>query len=353
MRTDEFDYDLPDGAIAQRPNPQRDAARLLVDLGPDVAPANHSVADLPGLLNPGDLLVVNSTRVLPARLRLRKPSGGAAEVLLVACVDGDPTRWTAMVRPGRRLPPGTVLTPVVPDSDPPDPAAGRWDDVEVEVGEEAAPGQRFVRFRGVDDPLAALAALGEVPLPPYIRAPLEDPERYQTVYADRSTSVAAPTAGLHLTPEVLDRCADRGVQLAHVELDIGPGTFVPVGTDDIEDHQMHAERYRVPEGAIEAIASVRACGGSVVAVGTTVVRALESWAARDEPEGSTDLFITPGFEFALVDRLMTNFHQPRSTLLVLLEAFMGRRWRDLYATALDDGYRFLSFGDAMLVNRDG
>lgn len=347
MRADEFDYDLPPGLIAQEPRPTRDAAPLLVDLGEDLAPAHRRVADLPGLLDPGDLLVVNNTRVLPARLRLRKPTGGAAEVLLVAPSDGDPRRWRALVRPGRRLPPGTTLTPAVAPGDE------RLAALRVEVGGELGAGQREVSILGVEDPGAAIEALGEVPLPPYITATTVDADRYQTVYADTPTSVAAPTAGLHLTTAVLDACGERRIELATVRLDIGPGTFVPVTAARVEDHRMHAERYRVPPETAQAVTACRSRGGRVVAVGTTVVRTLESWAHSGRCEGETDLFITPGFDFAVVDRLLTNFHQPRSTLLILLEAFMGPRWRELYGVAMASGYRFLSFGDAMLVNRRG
>ena len=347
VRADQFDYDLPPAAIAQRPAARRDGARLLVDAGPRRPPTHATVAQLPDLLAPGDLLVVNTTRVLPARLRLHKATGGVAEVLLVRPRDGDPATWRAMVRPGRRLPPGTRLTPATP------PTSSAHRGFTVVVGEHLDGGERVIRLEGVDDPVAAVEALGVVPLPPYIDRPPDDPERYQTVFADRASSVAAPTAGLHLTPEVLDACGARGVGLAPVELDIGPGTFVPLTAEHLADHRMHAEYYRVPAETAAAVARTRAGGGAVVAIGTTVVRTLEAWASSGAPEGETDLFITPGFEFAVVDRLMTNFHLPRSTLLVLLEAFMGPRWRELYATALEAGYRFLSFGDAMLVDRHG
>jgi S-adenosylmethionine:tRNA ribosyltransferase-isomerase len=349
-----FDYDLPPHAIAQQPTAQRDQARLLVDRGPGRPAAHRIVADLPDHVGPGDLLVLNSTRVLPARLRLRKPTGGAAEVLLVAPVaspDGAPSAvssrtWHALVRPSRRLPVGIVLTPAVPH-----PAGMAGSSFAVRVGEEVAAGMREVVLEGVDDVMAALEAVGEVPLPPYITAGLDDAERYQTVYARRPGSSAAPTAGLHLTDDVLDRCRQAGAGIAEVELVIGPGTFVPLTAEHLEDHRMHAEWYEVPEATRSACLATLSGQGRVVAVGTTVVRALESWAATGAPTGETDLFIRPGFAFGVVDRLMTNFHQPRSTLLVLLEAFMGRRWRELYAEALAEGYRFLSFGDAMVVDR--
>lgn len=340
MDADELDYDLPAAAIAQVPVEPRDAARLLVDEGPGAAPSHRAVADLADLLDPGDLLVVNDTRVIPARLHLRKPSGGAVEVLLL---ERRPEgHWEALVKPSRRVPAGSVLAPAtaVPGAD-----------LAVEVGEVLGDdGRRRVAVHGgTDDDLAVLARVGEVPLPPYIHEPLADPDRYQTVYAERPGSVAAPTAGLHLTEAVLHRCQAKGIGLARVELVVGLGTFRPIATDRVEDHPMHAERYRVPTAAQEAITAARADGGAVVAVGTTVVRALESWAETGEAEAATSLFIHGERPFAVVDRLLTNFHVPRSSLLALVQAFVGPRWRDLYAVALADGYRFLSFGDAMLL----
>jgi S-adenosylmethionine:tRNA ribosyltransferase-isomerase len=334
-RAAQFDYTLPEGAIAQHPAEPRSAARLLVHLEPNGEPVHGTVADLPAHLRPGDVLVVNETKVLPARLRLRKPTGGAAEVLLLEQEDAaDPQRWRALVRPGRRLPPGTTLlaqdgtTPVV------------------EVGDDAGDdGERHVRLVGTADP----AAHGTVPLPPYIHEPLADPDRYQTVYARTPGSVAAPTAGLHLTTEVLDRIRAAGVDVRTVDLKVGLGTFRPITADRLADHVMHEERYAVPRETLDACTQA---AGRVVAVGTTTVRALESAARTGALEGRTDLFITPGFDFQLVDVLLTNFHQPRSSLLVLLSAFGGHeRWRRLYELALAEGYRFLSFGDAMLISR--
>lgn len=326
---DLFDYELPAAAIAQEPAEPRDAARLLVDGDP---PQHRTVAELPDLLGEGDVLVVNDSRVLPARLHLRKPTGAAVEVLLLEPVDGD--RWEALVRPGRKVPPGTSLV------------AGP--DLEVEVGEALGEGRRLVSVRAGDDGLlAALARHGEVPLPPYIHRPLADDSRYQTVYADRATSVAAPTAGLHLTPEVLDRCVARGVAVERVELAVGLATFRPVTAELVEDHVMHTERYRVPAATMDACRAAR----RVVAVGTTTVRALESAAATGDLEGRTGIFIRRGFELRVVDVLLTNFHLPRSSLLLLIDAFVGDRWRDLYDLALREGYRFLSFGDAMLLTR--
>lgn len=352
MDTAALHYDLPEASIAQRPVEPRDAARLLVARHGSVA--HHTVADLAELLDPGDVLVVNDSRVLPARLHLRKPTGGSVEVLLLhRRAEGT---WDALVRPGRRVPAGTVLlAPTDTDTD-----LGPGPVPVLEVGEVLGDdGRRRVRFL-TDDAAQEerwLTALGEVPLPPYIREPLGDPERYQTVFADRPGSVAAPTAGLHLTEAVLDRCRRRGVRVLRVELLVGLGTFRPITTDRVEDHPMHAERYAIPPATVEVLGPwIGVPHGApgrprVVAVGTTAVRALESWVATGATGGDTDLFIHGDHPFGLVDRLLTNFHVPRSSLLALVQAFAGPGWPDLYATALVEGYRFLSFGDAMLVDR--
>lgn len=331
-----FDYELPPSAIAQVPTEPRDAARLLIDDGPGRAPRHGAITDLADQLRPGDVVVVNTTRVLPARLRVVKPTGGAVEVLLLEPVDGDVTsarRWEALVRPSRKVAPGTSL-PV-------------GDDLTILVGDDLGDGRRAVHLEvgeGVDV-LQALGRHGEVPLPPYIAAGLQDPERYQTTYAQQPGSVAAPTAGLHLTPAVLAAVRRAGAEVHEVELVVGLGTFRPISVERVEDHQMHGETYRVPEATLQACERA----GRVVAVGTTTVRALESAAASGQLEGRTELFIHGAHQFALVDLLMTNFHQPRSSLLVLVEAFVGPRWRSLYAEAQAAGYRFLSFGDAMLL----
>jgi S-adenosylmethionine:tRNA ribosyltransferase-isomerase len=325
-----FDYALPDSAIAQTPVEPRDAARLLDATGASGGIQHRRVCDLPSLVCPGDVLVVNDTRVRPARLRLRKPTGGAVEVLLL---EEGPEGWEALVHPGRRVPPGTTLE-VGPD-------------FRVVIGDRLPGGARRVRLEttgSVDD---ALFAYGEVPLPPYIREGNTDPGRYQTVYARRPVSTAAPTAGLHLTTEVLAACAGSGAGVASVELHIGLDTFRPIATERVEDHTMHSEAYAVPRETWDAVQRA----DRVIAVGTTVVRALEAAASTGELEGRTDLFIQSSFRFEIVDRLLTNFHMPRSSLLVLLEAFCGPRWRALYDVALRDGYRFLSFGDCMLVDR--
>jgi S-adenosylmethionine:tRNA ribosyltransferase-isomerase len=330
--TADLEYDLPAERIAQVPVEPRDAARLLVDRGPGRAPEHRRVADLADLVAPGDLVVLNDTRVRPARLSLRRPTGGTAEVLLLEPV-GDGW-WEALVRPGRKLRRGMRLTPVAVDAA-----------LEVEIGDDLGDGRRRVRVVG------SIEAAGEVPLPPYIHEPLADPERYQTVYARRAASAAAPTAGLHLTGAVLDRLHSRGVATATVELVVGLDTFRPIAVDAVEDHPMHSEAFAVPPATLAAVEATRAAGGAVVAVGTTVVRALESSLAAGTDEGRTTLFITPGYRFLAVDRLLTNFHVPRTTLLALVAAFCGPRWRDLYAEALAGPYRFLSFGDAMLLTR--
>ncbi|MFN3216505.1 MAG: tRNA preQ1(34) S-adenosylmethionine ribosyltransferase-isomerase QueA [Acidimicrobiales bacterium] len=325
-----FDYDLPDASIAQQPAWPRDSSRLLVDGDP---PRHARTRDLPDLIRPGDLIVLNDTRVMPARLHLRKDTGGAVEVLALEELAEPEGWWEALVRPSRRVPDGTVLVdhiglPVL------------------EVGAATGEGSRLVRPVGVTM-ATLLEHLGSVPLPPYITAPLEDPERYQTVYAAEATSVAAPTAGLHLTPAVLDRCRDAGAEIVTVELSVGVGTFRPIEVDDVDGHTMHSERYRVAPEIWQAVQDAE----RVVAVGTTVVRTLESVAATGALEGRTELYIRPGHRFGAVDALLTNFHMPRSTLLVMIEAFVGPRWRDLYALAVAEGYRFLSFGDAMFLER--
>lgn len=345
MRTADFDYDLPTAAIAQHPVEPRDSARLLVDRGPDRPIDDLHVADLPSLLEPGDLLVLNTTRVLPARLALSRSTGGACEVLLLerrddgSLDDIGSSTWEALVRPSRKLRVGEIVRP---DGD---------DDLSITIGEDLGEGRRLVHLDTVGPLLATLERRGAMPLPPYITAPLADRERYQTVFARRPASAAAPTAGLHLTEEVLDRCTSRGIERADVELVVGLGTFRPITVDRVEDHAMHAEQYRVPAATIEACERTHSRGGRVVAVGTTAVRALESAAITGRLEGRTDLFIHGEHRFVHVDLLMTNFHQPKSSLLVLIDAFVGPRWRDIYAHALDDGYRFLSFGDAMLLRR--
>jgi S-adenosylmethionine:tRNA ribosyltransferase-isomerase len=332
MRLEDFDYELPEERIAQTPLEPRDAARLLVDRG-NAPPQHLTVADLPGLLRPGDVVVVNESRVIPARLRLRRATGGAVEVLLLEPLAADRTVWEALVRPARRLRAGEEL--VSPD--------GR---TVLRVGARTAAGDT-VRVELAGPALDVLDEHGEVPLPPYIHTPLSDPRRYQTVYAAEPGSAAAPTAGLHLTPELIARLGASGVPVVAVELAVGLDTFQPVGEPDPRDHRMHSERYRVPATAWAACQAAE----RVVAIGTTTVRALESAAASGQLEGRTELFLYRGRRFEVVDVMMTNFHLPRTTLLMMIDAFVGPRWRRLYATALDAGYRFLSFGDATLLDR--
>lgn len=333
MQIAEFDYVLPEERIAQTPIEPRDAARLLVDRGSD-APEHRHVRDLPELLQPGDLLVLNETRVIPARLRLRRPTGGAAEVLLLEPWDADRRTWEALVRPGGKLGVGEML---------------EADGVPlVRMGERTPAGDTFwVELVGDDDPVALLDRHGEMPLPPYISERLDDPDRYQTVFSREPASAAAPTAGLHFTPALLDRVTAAGIDVATVELVVGLDTFQPISTENPLDHPMHTERYRVPPETADACRRA----GRVVAVGTTAVRALESAARSGESSGRTDLFIHRGFDWRVVDLMMTNFHLPKTTLLMMIDAFVGPRWRELYEVALAQDYRFLSFGDAMLLDR--
>src|SRR5262245_49532930 len=334
MDVADFAYELPEASIAQTPIEPRDRARLLVDRGPGAPPEHRTVADLPAFVRPGDVVVVNTTRVLPARLHLTKPTGGAVEVLLLERLPSG--EWEALVRPSRRVAPGTEL------------AAGAG--LRVRFGGPGPGGggdrTRLVRLRTASgaDELELLDRHGVVPLPPYITAPLADPERYQPVFAERPGSVAAPTAGLHLTPAVLDGCRAGGVRIETVDLVVGMGTFRPISAPKVEDHHMHAERYEVSAATMAACDEARAAGGRVIAVGTTTVRALESAALAGQLEGRTELFIRRPWRWRVVDVLLTNFHLPRSSLLVLIDAFVGARWRDLYGTALAAGYRFLSFG---------
>ena len=322
---DDYDYELPAEVIAQEPAEPRSAARLLVATDADGGVEHRTVADLPELVGPGDVVVVNETKVLPARLLLHKPTGGAVEVLLLE--DRGEGRWEALIRPGKRVKPGTRLL---------------HGDVEVVEAEGAVDdGRRMVRL--LSDPHKH----GRLALPPYIHKTLVDDDRYQTVYARSPGSVAAPTAGLHLSDDVIERIRSKGAALTRVDLAVGLDTFRPVTAARPEDHVMHSERYRVPEDTMARCERAE----RVIAIGTTTVRALESAAATGELEGRTRLFITPGFEFRVVDVLLTNYHLPRSTLLLMLAAFVGPRWRSLYDMAQREGYRFLSFGDAMLVAR--
>jgi len=312
MRTSELDYELPQELIAQRPLARRDESRLLVYDRATGATEHARFRDLPRLLVPETLVVVNDTRVLPARLLLERPSGGRAEVLLLERVGGDV--WEALARPSRRLRPGMELGPV-------------------ELLESLGEGRWRVRLAGEPD--------GQAPLPPYITEPLEDPERYQTVYAEDAGSAAAPTAGLHFTPELFD-----ALDVERVTLHVGLDTFRPVTAETLDEHTLRSERFELGEAAWERIRSAP----HVTAVGTTTVRVLESVARGAPLAGRTDLFITPGFKLCRVGSLVTNFHLPRSSLLALVMAFAGiEETRRLYELAISERYRFYSFGDAMLI----
>jgi S-adenosylmethionine:tRNA ribosyltransferase-isomerase len=340
MRLSDFDYDLPPGRIATRPAEPRDAARLLVVPRGGGPLKDRGFADLPDLLDPGDLLVVNDTRVIPARLVGRRVgTGGAVEVFLLREEEG--RRWRALLGPARRMRPGVRIA---------------FSGAECEVTAEHEGGERSVVFAG-DEPVLAIAQrVGAVPLPPYMgrEADASDADAYQTVFARVPGAVAAPTAGLHLTQSLLARLLTRGIGLATVTLHVGPGTFRPVTADDVSEHRMDFEPYVVPAATEAAIAAARAAGKRVVAVGTTTTRTLEAVAASAgrvvAGAGRTDLFLRPPHVFRAVDALVTNFHLPRSTLLMLVSAFAGReRVLAAYAHAVASGYRFYSYGDAMLL----
>ncbi len=356
MRMDDYDYALPADLIAQAPPERREESRLLVVDRSAGSWRDGSFFELPALLSPGDLLVVNETRVFPARLQARRSDGGEVELLLVRPLgEEDPEEagardWEAMVRPGKRAKPGARLQLLDRAGEP---APEGFADVV-----ERTEGGRRIRLDVPGDPWAWIESHGHVPLPPYIDRPdrPEDRERYQTVYARRRGAVAAPTAGLHFTDEILARLAAAGVGRAAVVLHVGPGTFRPVTAERAEDHVMDAEWYRVPAETAAAVARTRAAGKRVVAVGTTTVRALESAAAEwegaepVETAGWTGLYVKPGHEFRAVDALITNFHLPRSTLLLLVSAFAGQELvMDAYRHAVEEGYRFYSYGDAMLI----
>jgi S-adenosylmethionine:tRNA ribosyltransferase-isomerase len=374
MRTDDFDYSLPQELIAQTPIEPRDASRLLVVHRDGGAIEHRRFYELGEYLRPGDLLVANESRVLPARIFGRKvPSGGKVEALLLRSVplpgdEGEPLTWEALVSPGRRIQDGTRLRFGEGDNE-----EGAY--IEAEVVSRTELGGRLLRF--AQPPRSYLTALGEMPLPPYIHEKLSDPERYQTVYASTEGSAAAPTAGLHFTQGLIDRLREQGIGFATVTLHVGLDTFRPVHEERIEDHLMHREWYSLGDDAAQAINRARAAGGRIVAVGTTSVRVLET-AARasgrsqesgirsqesgatenrypmlftlQPSEGWTDLFITPGYQFRLVDALITNFHLPKTTLLMLVSALVGQQLlMRAYAEAVRERYRFYSFGDAMLI----
>ena len=340
-RPSDFEYDLPADRIAQEPLPDRAASRLLVlDRGTGAITHRH-FADIVELIPPGDVLVLNTSRVIAARLHGKREAGGVAEILLVRALPDE--TWLAMGHPGGKLKPGRQVR------------FGEGDSV-VEVLEVLSGGIRKVRFVGALDAWATIAKYGEVPLPPYIHRPptAADRERYQTVYAAHDGSVAAPTAGLHFTPNLLDRVKRKGVSIAALDLHVGPGTFKPVEVEDLGAHVMHPEAYAIPEETAAIITDMKGVGRGVWGVGTTVVRALESAAderrqVRPGP-AETSLFIHPPYAFKVVDHLVTNFHLPRSTLLMLVCAFGGyEAVMGAYQEAVREGYRFYSYGDAMAI----
>ncbi len=338
MRVQDYDYFLPEELIAQTPLEPRDHSRLLVVDRQRQGVEHKHFYDLTAYLRAGDLLIMNDTRVIPARLIGQKDTGARVEVFLLHRQNKD--EWEALVRPGKKLAPGAKVF--------------FGDKLQCEILEKTAFGGRLVRFAYEGAFEALLDELGQTPLPPYIHESLADKERYQTVYARVDGSAAAPTAGLHFTPEMLQAVKAKGVAVAFVTLHVGLGTFRPVSVDDIREHVMHSEYFDVPEATAQLIAQTRAGGGRVIAIGTTAVRTLESAALPGglirSGAGKTNIFIYPGYTFQVVDALVTNFHLPQSTLLMLVSAFAGReRMLDAYRQAVEAKYRFFSFGDAMFI----
>ena len=341
MKTSDFYYDLPQELIAQTPLDKRDTSRLMTLDRKTGETGHHHFYELPDFLNPGDCLILNDSRVLPARLLgQRLPGGGACEVLLL--IDRGNKTWECLVRPGRKMRTGAKL---------------RFGNGELtaEVVEELPDGNRMVRFDYEGIFLEVLEHLGKMPLPPYIKEELQDKERYQTVYSKVLGSAAAPTAGLHFTPELLEKIAAKGVGVGYVTLHVGLGTFRPVKEEEITDHEMHSEFCTIPPETAELINRTKANGGRVICVGTTSCRTLESWAAEDghmEPKsGWTNIYIYPGYRFKVMDGLVTNFHLPESTLIMLVSAFAGREHvLAAYEEAVKERYRFFSFGDAMFIS---
>jgi S-adenosylmethionine:tRNA ribosyltransferase-isomerase len=331
LLTSDLDYDLPDALIAQAPAEPRDASRLMVLDAAAGSIEHRTFRDLPLFLRPGDALVLNETKVLPARLKARKPTGGEVELLFLRALGRD-NAWEALARPAKRLKPGGRLL---------------VGDEKLDLLENLGEGRWSV---SAPDVPGLLERHGRMPLPPYIEATPEAEARYQTVYAREPGSAGAPTAGFHFTEEVLRGAERAGAAVARVTLHVGTGTFLPVRTEKLEDHRMHAERYDVPEEAARAVEEA----GRVVAAGTTVARTLETWAGTGERSGESRLFVYPGYRWRAVDALLTNFHLPRSTLLAMVMSFGGRDLvREAYRVAVEERYRFYSFGDAMLILNGG
>ena len=340
MKTSDFYYDLPEELIAQTPIEQRDTSRLMTLNKTTGAVEHHHFYELVEYLKPGDCLILNNSRVLPARLLgQRLPGGGACEVLLL--IDRGEKTWECLVRPGRKMRTGARLS------------FGNGE-LTAEVVGELEGGNRLVRFAYEGIFLEVLERLGKMPLPPYIKEELQDRERYQTVYSKVVGSAAAPTAGLHFTPELLEKIAEKGVGIGYVTLHVGLGTFRPVKEDTIEGHEMHSEFCTIPQETADLINRTKANGGRCICVGTTSCRTLESWAGEDghmeAKAGWTNIFIYPGYRFKVMDALVTNFHLPESTLIMLISAFAGRdQVLGAYEEAVRERYRFFSFGDAMFL----
>ena len=339
MKTSDFDFQLPEELIAQTPLAQRESSRLLI-LDKRMGTVKHRhFYDLPQFLHPGDCLVLNDSRVLPARLIGHRPTGGTCEVLLL--VDRGEDRWECLVRPGRKLKPGAQV--IFGDGQ-----------LTATVEAELNDGKRTIRFHYQGIFLEILEQLGKMPLPPYIKAELSDQERYQTVYSKVAGSAAAPTAGLHFTPELLERIRAAGIKTCCVTLHVGLGTFRPVKAEDIQNHEMHSEFCIITRETADIINETKRSGGRVICVGTTSCRTIESFAAEDgtisECSGWTNIFIYPGYKFKVLDALITNFHLPQSTLIMLVSALAGREHiLEAYEEAVREKYRFFSFGDAMFI----
>ena len=339
MKKSDFDFYLPEELIAQTPLEKRDGSRLLVLDKESGAMEHRHFYDLPEYLRAGDCLVLNNSRVLPARLIGTRPGGGAVELVLLR--DLGEGRWECLSRPGRKTKPGTELS------------FGSGE-LKATVEAVAEGGNRIVKFDYQGIFLEVLERLGKMPLPPYIKEELQDPERYQTVYSRELGSAAAPTAGLHFTNELLEKIQAMGVKVCYVTLHVGLGTFRPVKEDEIENHEMHSEFCIIPEDTARTVTETKQKGGRIVAVGTTSCRTLESFAKDDGTleacSGWTDIFIYPGYSFKCIDALVTNFHLPESTLIMLVSALAGREHiLNAYKTAVEEKYRFFSFGDAMLI----
>ena len=340
MKTSDFDFYLPEELIAQTPLKQRDSSRLLVMDKKTGETSHHHFYELPKFLRPGDCLVLNDSRVLPARLIGHRPTGGACEVLLL--VDRGEGLWECLVRPGRKLKPGAQVL------------FGDGSLLTATIEQEVEDGKRLVRFHYEGIFLEILEQLGKMPLPPYIKAELQDNERYQTVYSKVVGSAAAPTAGLHFTPELLEEVQRNGVKVCYVTLHVGLGTFRPVKAEDILEHEMHSEFCMISQETADIINETKKNGGRIICVGTTSCRTIESFAAEDgtmhECSGWTNIFIYPGYRFKVLDALITNFHLPQSTLIMLVSALAGREQvLAAYSEAVEQKYRFFSFGDAMFL----